>query len=81
MVLSAAVWHRLSQALLYDKALRPDHPQTVLKTAGLASAAIHYRAPEIEDPAYESVSVRQRSVPVVTLAVFLAVIGDTPGDS
>jgi len=56
-----------------------DAPQTVLKTAGLASAAIHYRAPEFEDRAYESVNVRQCSVPVGPLAVFLAVIRDVEG--
>jgi hypothetical protein len=50
-----------------------DTPQTVLKTAGVASAAVHQRSPTLYGLRRESMIVRRRPQSSAGLAVFLAV--------
>ncbi len=48
-------------------------PQTVLKTARLASASVHERPHEFVHKVPDSMPVRRRTQPFAGLAVFLAV--------
>jgi len=72
--LSAAKYHRLPRALLYDKALLDeDQLPAVLKTAFLPSASVHQCPRKMESHHPRSTEVRWRLPPSDRMAVNMAV--------